>query len=257
MLMKRISVAVLCFTSVAAFAQDPARGEGGYPQFRNISGLPAGGFGLRPDGTIGIGGALAFTTPVAYSLRERQYVVVGGGMSFDMTPRFSTGGGSTRAKFNGTAAILGGFSATGFDATVGGLLLSGIGDSTLNLHISPTKEFGGVRFGVGVQDVFNTGGEFGEQIDIQRGGGNSQSFYGVATYAIPMSTAYASLGIGSRRFSKGFGNLSVGLGEQARGYVEYDGKWIGFGAAYGIGNFTLLAGVTNGKYLVYSGAYRF
>ncbi|HEY0867333.1 MAG TPA: hypothetical protein VGE01_08140 [Fimbriimonas sp.] len=254
--MKRLSIPAMCLLAVCAYAQDPAAdGAGGYPQFRNISGLPGGGFGVRPDGTVGISGALALTTPIAYSLRSRYYVAVAGAMSFDMTPRFNFDDDDELASMNGTAALLGGFSSPNLDLTVGGLLLSSIGDTVLNLHASPTKAFGGLRFGVGVQDVFNTGGEYGH-LD-PRGPGDSRSIYGVVTHEFAESRVYASLGIGSNRFNDGFGNVSVPLGDLARGYLEYDGKWVGFGAAYGAGNFTLLAGVTDGKYLVYSAAYRF
>src|SRR5579885_55373 len=57
----------LCLASLG-FAQSELIGPGRFPETREMSGLPGGSFGVLPDGTPSFRGAMALSTPIAYSL---------------------------------------------------------------------------------------------------------------------------------------------------------------------------------------------
>jgi hypothetical protein len=221
--------------AVSAADRDPFIGPNLFPEFRNLSGLPGGGVGVLPNGRVSIQGALALSTPVAYSLGARQYQIVGANMSFDQQIRWVEwkGGQQDLSRMaNGSAMVGAGFTVDNLNITASGLWLSGQWDNVLNLHFSSARPFGKIGFGVGVQDVFGHGGSSGDGIaDDER---TSSSLYAVATYEVSPGI-YLSGGWGSRRFENGFGGASIGLGSYARAFAEYDGwHWnYGLGAAAG------------------------
>lgn len=149
-----------------------------------------------------------------------------------------------------------------FDLTVGGMILSSMGDSVLNLHVTPTALPGKLRFGLGVQDAFSTGGSSGELLD-KRGDAGSRSFYAVTTAELKPG-CYVSLGTGTRRFQGLFGNVSAPLGSHARIVAEYDRFNWNFGVAGTLGpvrlvprraerfETTMFLGLIRGKYAIWS-----
>src|SRR5579863_5468349 len=65
---RHLTVGSLLLLASGALAQTNLAGPHEYPAFRTISGLPGGGFGVTPDGVPSFNGAMAFSTPIGYSL---------------------------------------------------------------------------------------------------------------------------------------------------------------------------------------------
>src|SRR5438045_2625109 len=66
--MRPFGVPVLLFFCVHAYGQSELLGVNHFPETREMSGLPGGSFGIMPNGAPSIHGAMAFSTPIAYSL---------------------------------------------------------------------------------------------------------------------------------------------------------------------------------------------
>lgn len=217
-----MSVLLGLVTSVAAWGQGDLIGDRQYPQFRVLSGLPGGGFGVLPDGTCGIGGALAFSTPIGYGLRRGAFVGVASVTSPNRQLRwFDTGGTGAAETSNGTAALLWGTSLGRLGGcTLGLTALSSDWDNVFHLQWrAPIRH---IRLGVsvGIQDVIGDGGSAGT--GLQSDGTSSRSLYGVATYSVGRGV-YVSAGFGTARFRHGFANLSAPITPWLRGAVEYEG----------------------------------
>jgi hypothetical protein len=228
--------------SVSCFAQKDLGGKDQFPQFRTLSGLVAGGYGLNLNGEPSFKGAMAISTPVGQSLGPGRFAFGLGITSSDSRPRFFDRG-SHEEKSNGTAEGMVGVGTPFGNFTVGGMILSSLGDNVLNLHFSPKINTEKVAFGVGVQDVFSTGGSSGETIDLKQGGGVSRSFYAVTTTQFA-ENGYISFGAGTRRFKRGFGNISYNLAQPVKGVVEYDGFNFNYGLGFNLGSFPI--GSSNG-----------
>src|SRR3954470_13205377 len=92
--------AFLLVIPIAALAQNELVGKDQFPQFRTLSGLVAGGYGLNMDGTPTFKGAMALSTPVGQSLGAGRFAFALANTSSDMRPRFFDNGHD--AKSNGT-----------------------------------------------------------------------------------------------------------------------------------------------------------
>lgn len=203
-----------------------------YPQFRTMSGLPGSSFPVTPLGEVDGTGAIAISTPVAYSLGNLRFVVGGMAVSFNGS-RFlrQQRRGKDVVEGNGTGQALAGIGLGRYgNLTVAGLFLSGEGDSAFNFHWTPPQSRASqVTYAVGVQDIRGRGGASGTG---QPGDGDSsRSFYGVVTGRYANDT-YVSLGLGTHRFGRPFGNVSTRLARGAKVYAEYDAFNVNLGAAY-------------------------
>lgn len=256
--------AAAALAAASAFAQGELYGRGQFPQFRMMSGLPGGTFGVSRDGTPTIRGAMAISTPIAYSLAHLRGEVGFMNTSSIMQLRFRPYDREGQADTDSTAQGMVGIGLPGFRATVGGMILSAIGDSVFNLHIQPDWSWRGVSIGFGAQDVFSEGGSAGEALD-KKDGGLSRSLYAVASWEGPRGV-YASAGVGTMRFRTAFGNVSVPLGDRARVVAEYDGFNWNFGAGaelsgFGVGTRKVLptvwVGAIRGKYAAWSIGFSF
>lgn len=78
---------------------DPTIGPGQFPQFRNLSGLSGGGYGVDSQGYSSLSGPTAFSTPIAHVLGRGHFRLELAKASFGLFPNIS-GRGS-----NGTAVI--------------------------------------------------------------------------------------------------------------------------------------------------------
>lgn len=203
---------------IVCIAQNELVGKDQFPEFRTMSGLPGCGVGILESGVTSMAGAMSLSTPVAHSLGARQFVLgmsntsLRGGLRF-YKDRNGLADGSAWGSF-GVGTRVG-------DFTVGGLVLSTLGDNVMNIHFSPKTNWDNVVVGVGVQDLFSTGGSSGEALDLANGGGNSRSLYAAATVKL-LEGAYATVGAGTRRFEGVFGNVSANLIRGVKGVVEYD-----------------------------------
>ncbi len=219
-----------------ASAQDPFDGRDEYPQFRNLSGLPGGLFGVLPSGKPGIGGALALSTPIAYSLANGRLALVGADMSFTDRPQFiDPHGEDANPSSNGTLAGMVGIGVPFGNFTVADMALSSKLDQVFNIHFTPKLNNRGVGIGLGVQDIKGHGGGGGAVIDQQEGT-HSQSRYAVITHPCGRS-GYLSVGWGDGRFRRPFGSASQGISKWGRALVEFDGFNWNCGLAAKLGAF--------------------
>lgn len=228
----RCGCLALCVAvSALAFSQDDLVGTQKYPQFRVLSGLPGGGFGVLPNGKTGNTGAAALATPIGYTLGSGSYAI----------GYYSTSSGSNPFRFdrqdskvnfsNGTGFYMGGVTYRGYHATLSNTILSTSLDNVFNFQVSPPA-FGKLGLSAGVQDVFDTGGASGptDRLDPHV----SRSFYVVGTYEVASKT-YVSLGKGERRFEGLFGNASFPISDRVRVLAEYDGFNLNGGVLYNTG----------------------
>lgn len=245
-------VLAACCLSPIGTAQE-ITGRGTFPQYRSVSGLPGGGYAVRPDGRIGIDGALALSTPVAYSLHGGVYAGILANMSPNLSLRgFDSKGGEKGS--NGTFVDNIGIGTEFGNITLGGLRLSSRGDGVFICHwqipekmLKLPQSWGETALGVGIQDVLSQGGSSGEELDRQNGGGKSNSPYVVLTRKFEKGM-YASAGIGTTRFRTAFANISAPIGKRIRGYAEFDGFAINVGVTGQLHrNLQVSAGVVRGK----------
>jgi hypothetical protein len=204
---------------------------GQYSQFRNITGMSGGTVPVSPGGIPGAQGALALSTPIAYSLKGGRFIAALANNSYDRTPRFFKGGSVNNdlgVKSNGSAVLMGGISTRAGDFTVGMTVVSGAFENSYSAQFTPRQPEGRVKFAVGAQGLFAAGGFLGPGLhdDVDR----ATSMFGVATVDCGKGV-YASAGVGTARFQQGFANVSFGLGSRFRATIEHDG----FGWNYGVG----------------------
>ena len=202
----------------SAAAQRDLFGMDRFPQFRGLSGLAGGGFGVSPDGRASLSGAAAFSTPIAHVLGHQQWRLGYGFISRNDKLTLNMGGG------NGTGVIMYGHSFPGWNIAISDMILSSIGDQAFNLQaqfVSPAESR--VNFSVGVQDIEGKGGAAGT--GVPGDDRLSRSFFGAATLQATegQNPLWLSAGWGSRRFRNGFVNASVRVAQPLRLWAEYDG----------------------------------
>ncbi|MCH8978904.1 MAG: hypothetical protein IH945_06635 [Armatimonadetes bacterium] len=264
--MRVLLVVFFCGSALnLAFAQPGVQGAGQYPQFRNLSGLPGAGFGVMPDGRLSSHGALAYSTPVAYSMRGWDIVL--GATNVSNTMRLSILKDDNGLFFdgnegNGTLQMLVGISLGDYgNATFSHLILSSFMDSAQSLHWSPPRQHGAVRFGIGVQDMTGQGSATGDGLPGDEG--NSRSYYAVGTWDAGAGT-FMSLGTGDTRFKPIFGSVSFAVGERVKAFGEYEAYHWNYGFAFDAGKLlgsvragratstTIMLGAVKGKYAYWS-----
>jgi hypothetical protein len=223
--MKRGVITGLLISSLVsmAFGQSDFAPTGQYPQFRGESGLPGSGFGIDSKGNPNFAGAMAYSTPIAYSLSNWHFSMDAENASdygFFRLPHLT--GHSGKQDSNGKLNFMTGIPLDRFGAlTLSYTVLSSLGDAAINFQYQVPYEYRGVAFSFGCQDyrgsVHNAGAE-GEP----GGNGTSTSYYGVVTAPLP-DGIYVSAGYGDRRFKYGFANASIPLGDRFKAVVEHDG----------------------------------
>ncbi|MEJ5170536.1 MAG: hypothetical protein WHU10_06075 [Fimbriimonadales bacterium] len=222
---KAAAVAVALVGCGVAWAQGPRTspfsGRAQYPQFRFLSGLSGGGFGVDRLGRPNPEGAMALSTPIGYALAHGRWAIAAGSanekgdwdIAFDDANRQGT---------NGTAAALYGLglgSAGRLTASV--MVLSSVGDNVYNLQWQPPgQEERAVVASVGVQDAEGTGGTAGDGLPTD--GRNSASGFVAATWEARPGL-HVTLGAGTARFRQGFGSVSWSALRGVKLMAEHDG----------------------------------
>lgn len=263
---KLTAIALLAGVCALASAQQAFSGRGQFAQFRNMSGLPGGTFGVDQDGDPTMKGALAISTPIAYSLRAGHFVLVGSNTSYDH--RFRAPSKPAREDFgvksNGTLSGMAGISTSVGDFTVGMNVVSGAFENCYNVLFTPNQPKGKFTMAVGAEGLFSAGGFIGP--GFHNDADRVISAFGVGTFDLGKNI-YVSGGWGTSRFARGFANASIGLGPRVRLTVEHDG----FGWNYGIGaeiakvrlghgrdiHVTTFAGAIQGRYAFWSVGFAF
>lgn len=239
-----------------ARAQADTAGYHQYPQFRVLSGLPGGGFGVLPDGTPSIRGAAALATPIGYTMGRLHGAVGLFNTGNDANPFSFDSFSKTTTQTNGTLQTMIAGSYKGFRGTAGYMVLSREGDAAFNFQISPPLK-GRVGVAVGVQDLSGGGGASGT---FFRGDDDSsRSLFAVGTYDLGKDS-YVSLGTGTRRFEGVFGNVSTPITPRLKAVAEYDTFNFNGGLIYNTGSFrsigdksasvegNIFLGLVRGKY---------
>ena len=236
--MRVSSVANLVFllgSATAAFAQqNDLSGKDQYPQYRVLSGLPGGGFGVLPSGRPSIDGAAALATPIGYALGNHGAIGLFN-TTTSLNPFQFDGRNAREQNSNGTAFFMVGGSYAGFHGTASYMILSTHLDAAFNFQVSAPL-IGRLGLAVGVQDLDGGGGAAGTGFSLALDRRSSRSVFAVGTYDLG-NRAYVSLGVGDRRFRGAFGNASAPIAGRLRGLVEYDAFNFNGGLLYNMGPF--------------------
>lgn len=257
----RLSGLILLLPTMA-LGQSDIVGKDRFPEFRNFSGLPGTIIGVDEDGRAGPRGAMGISTPVAHSLGRGQWNLGIGNTSFRGGLRFFQ---DKNALADGTAWGLVGFTTPYGNVSLGGMVLSTKLDNVMNVQFTPRTEWDNLEVAIGVQDAFSSGGSSGEAIDLPSGGGNSRSFYALATVKL-LEGAYISIGTGTRRFKNVFGNISANLTPSIKAVLEHDRFNWNYGVAAEVGSFSFqgrelswntFVGQIRGKYWTWAVGVRF
>jgi hypothetical protein len=203
---------------------DPTIGPGQFPQFRNLSGLSGGGYGVDSQGYSSLSGPTAFSTPIAHVLGRSHLRLEIAKASFRLLPDFS-GRGS-----NGTALISYGQTVGRLNILFSDMFKSGDLDQSYNCQIQYIPSPGAKWVGsIGVQDWNGNGGAAGTGVP----GDNSvsRSVFGVVTYRWDTreNPVYLTLGAGRHRFRSLFGSVSYQVSGPMRTWAEYDGFGVNLG----------------------------
>jgi hypothetical protein len=256
------ALALLMTTSLVC-AQSDLYTPSEFANIRGTNGLPGGGFGVTAEGEPSIRGAMAMSTPVAFSLTDWHVYVGLHAISTDLNlpdikRQTDILGRTGWVRGMGSAFIELGVPLSDFgSATVSNHFASGDWDGGQNFHLAPNIEDLPFQVAIGVVDL-------NSQI-TGRGRRESQSHYVVATAETSEGT-YVSLGKGDRRYEGLFGNVSTSLSERGRVFAEYDAFQWNYGVAYSTGPMyradflgkerelegTVVFGVAAGKYLYWT-----
>jgi hypothetical protein len=203
---------------------------GQYSQFRNISGLPGGTFGVTADGSPDIKGAMGLSTPIAYSLGGGHFAGALANTSYDGNFRTLTKvkRNDFGFKSNGTATGMAGISTPIGRFTIGMSVASGAFENSYSALFTPKQNNGKITLAIGAEGLFAAGGFIGPGLHADVDRASSVFIVGTAELGDGL---YASAGAGTARFQKGFANVSYGFAGRFRAVVEHDG----FGWNYGVG----------------------
>lgn len=245
-------ILVLLLGTHAAFAQQRFDGKRQYPQARSVSGLAGGGSAVTPNGKPSNKGALALSTPIAYTISEDHGVLTGGTTSSNGTLKWFDGDVATNGS-NGTAVAMFGQRLGDFDAGVSLVQTSRLTeDRVVNLQVSPRSSFGRLRVAVGAQDLLD------QTVTTPDYGVTTRSLFVASTYDAG-GRVFVTGGVGTQRFESGFVSASAPLIGSSRWMVEHDG----YGWNYGVGtdlfsgDVAAFVGVCQGRYATWSLSLRF
>lgn len=250
---------------VPAQSQSTFFGPNRFPQFRGISGLSGGGFGVLADGRASFRGAMAISTPIGHTLGHQQYAIGFGVFNMeDGFPDFNLSEKDKAVAANATATFSAGFQLGSGNLNAGWMILSGVIDGAGTLQYSPHRS-GPTQFSFGVQDWTGGGGSSGEF--LPNDSVSSRSFYFAATHEL-RDGVFLSGGIGTRRFEQGFASLSAPVGPMFKGIVEHDGFGFNFALGFNAGplkrhyslesdrittnDLTFMVGALQGRYIHWS-----
>ncbi len=247
--MRRLLALSLLACSCLGYSQDLSK-PGQYFQFRKMSSLSGGGFGVTVNGDPSIDGAMSFTTPIAYSLGGGYYQLGLGSRSNDNLPRFINLNNTSHNSSSGDAEFMAGISTNFGHFTFGYEAVSYEKDTVFHLEYQLPIKSDKLGVAVGSQDITNR----------QEGGAiSSRSFYEVNTYEYAKGD-HVSIGYGDARFHGPFFNTDYLINSKFKATFEYDtftfnpglgyscGRIKGLGKAFEPNEITLFAGYLNFHY---------
>jgi len=255
---RALSGVALALAAAIAPAQAGLSGKGQYPQARTVSGLAGGGSAVRPNGSLGMNGAMALSTPIGYTLASGRAVLMGGATSADSQWRWFDGDVTVNGS-NGTAAAMIGSKLGNVGFTVSLVQTSRLSeDRIINLQVSPFGPVGRASLSIGAQDLLD------QTVTTPNFYESAQSFFAVATYDAG-SGVFISAGHGTKRFGKGFASMSAPVMRRTRAMAEHDGYGWNYGLGLdltdpstdGVGQPTLFIGLCQGRYATWALSMRF
>lgn len=217
-------LALLVFGSLAFASPDEFYN---YPEFRYLSALPGGGFGVTPLGRVGFDGAVQANIPVAYTPSCGNYMA--GYWSASNEPRHIHIG-TQGDNINGTGLLAAGFGRPGHGLYAAYMVTSRENEGAFNAQYQLTRDnWDKPALAIGLVDLNNN-----RDSSIARHQGGARSVYAVATGRLgrPDHFVYVTLGLGSGRFNNRlFGGVSWPASDKLTVYGEYDGWNVNAGLA--------------------------
>jgi len=205
-------------TAPALADRDPLGGIERFPEFRNLSGLAGGGYGVDVNGRPSSEGPIALSTPVAHVLGHDHLYFTGERTSLKNKPELSD-------RFtNGTLCATYGHTFGSVNVAMTDMVINALGKQVFNIQAQLIPDRSTRLAGsIGVQDfIWGGGGSAGHLVPGDTR--SSRSLFGVVTYSFPGPLAlHASAGIGTRRFKQGFASASCQVLAPLRLFVEHDG----------------------------------
>lgn len=200
-----------------------------YHEFRHISGLPGGGYGVSPEGKLDFGGTLQLNIPVGYTPGAGQAAVSLHSMATSGGVRLGLGNSGDT---DGTLTLGWGMSLGGHEVWVADMETAEKWESSYNVQVqvaSPRGRRPGLA--VGVVDLLNQ-----RPATVARPfAGEARSLYVAATHrtGAPDHPVYWTTGIGSGRFrSRLFAGVSYQASRRVKLVAEYDSWNVNVGTAY-------------------------
>lgn len=219
--MKRLSGLVFgaLALSCVSYGQTAFIGRDRYPQYRDISGLPGGGFGVNREGYVSFLGAYALTTPLGISMRSGENVFGFATRSDNLTLTSPGVSSDTGANSAGSAQFIFGISTGIGDITIAHFVMSSRLDNTQNIQFSPKIKSDSWNFSIGVQNYRGRGQRSGEMVAGDEE--FSRSVYVAATCEYKQGN-YFTIGKGDHRYQGLFANHTYSFDERFKHMIEWD-----------------------------------
>ncbi len=230
---------------------DPWNFPGQFPQFRDMSGLPGGGFGLTIKGDPSIRGAMSLSTPIGFSLGSGRWNLGISSRSVNSRPAFFSTSPRGSTGSDGTLQLMHGVNTPVGTLTGSFMVLSSARDSVFNLQLQLPSRSDKVGYSVGVQNAFNRPHAAS---DLVPGEDNlSRSLFVVGTYEF-LPGSFGSVGFGTVRFKGLFGNACYLLQPRLKFTAEYDTFGFNVGVAHTLGRLGSTGGrLDNGDFTIWAG----
>jgi hypothetical protein len=196
-----------------------------YFQFRKMSSLSGSGFGVTIDGTPNISGAMAFSTPIAYSLGGNVYQIGVGTRSDNELPQFINLNDVSHNESSGDAEVMAGIGTRAGNFTFGYEAVSYRKDTVFHLEWQLPIHSKDLGVAVGAQNITNR---------PEGGYHESRSFYAVGTYQYAPGDHF-SVGYGDSRFHGPFANTDYEINSKFKATFEWDTYEFNPGVAYSFG----------------------
>ncbi len=250
LIMRRTIALSLLACSCLGYSQNLGN-PGQYFQFRKMSSLSGGGFGVTINGDPSIAGAMAFSTPIGYSLGGGVWQIGAGSRSSDNAPKFINLNSHGHNDSSGDAEVMAGIGTDFGHFTFGYEAVSYERYTVFHLQYQLPLHSKDLGVSIGAQDLTN-----------RKAGGaiSSRSLFAVGTYEY-MKGDHVSVGYGDGRFHGPFANTDYLINSKFKGTLEYDTFEFNPGLAYSIGRIKGLGdldqSLTNNEVTLFAGYLNF
>jgi len=186
-----------------------------------------------PDGTPSINGAMAFSTPIGFSMKGGTFDIGLSDRSRNSAPQmvnFRTGSNNPS---DSTGQIQFGLGTPAGNFTLSYMVLSSEFDQAYNAQWQLPLKLKNAGVSVGVQNLTNRPLSAGDKLPGQFD--YALSLYAVGTYEVAPND-WVSLGYGDVRFKGPFGNASALVAPRLKATLEWDSISWNYGLGYSFGH---------------------